>query len=326
MANNQPIESNLFNVNAPSTNVVGGNNLFNANAPIPSNVGGNNLLNVNDTLNNNLMNAPVPTNLNNNLVNVADATNVVGNANNIAEAISNNNLANMVNGDTTMAPMPSIDNNLLNNSQNILDLDVENNVAMANNTVNAEDWRSIYFEKIDCKGVAVNGGSGDVLVQGEVKSATPDPTIVFWAPNPPTWSQSYSGSGLPFHDSIQAYQKSPNVGAVKAVNRKFEFRVKFPNAYYVGLGSLYVPPVVHFKICEEGSDAKKYHTIELGKGIPYRTLTYPSPPSNRPRDSPLFYHCGKSLPVRTQEQVLRDSGYPEDNRMHDNFWGLKPPL
>ena len=44
MANNQPIESNLFNVNAPSTNVVGGNNLFNANAPIPSNVGGNNLL------------------------------------------------------------------------------------------------------------------------------------------------------------------------------------------------------------------------------------------------------------------------------------------
>ena len=322
MANNQPIESNLFNVNAPSTNVVGGNNLFNANAPIPSNVAGNNLSNTNNTLNNNFMNAPVPTNI----VNVADATNVVGNANNIAEAISNNNLVNMVNGDTTMAPMPTIDNNLVNNSQNVLDLDVENNVAMANNTVSADDWRSIYFEKIDCKGVAVNGGSGDVVVQGEVKSNTPDPTIVFWAPNPPTWTQSYSGSGLPFHDSIQAYQKSPNVGAVKAVNRKFEFRVKFPNAYYVGLGSLYVPPVVHFKICEEGSDAKKYHTIELGKGIPYRTLTYPSPPSNRPRDSPLFYHCGKGLPVRTQEQVLRDSGYPEDNRMHDNFWGLKPPL
>jgi len=322
MANNQPIESNLFNVNAPSTNVVGGNNLFNANAPIPSNVAGNNLSNTNNTLNNNFMNAPVPTNI----VNVADATNVVGNANNIAEAISNNNLVNMVNGDTTMAPMPSIDNNLVNNSQNVLDLNVENNVAMANNTVSADDWRSVYFEKIDCKGVAVNGGSGDVVVQGEVKSNTPDPTIVFWAPNPPTWTQSYSGSGLPFHDSIQAYQKSPNVGAVKAVNRKFEFRVKFPNAYYVGLGSLYVPPVVHFKICEEGSDAKKYHTIELGKGIPYRTLTYPSPPSNRPRDSPLFYHCGKGLPVRTQEQVLRDSGYPEDNRMHDNFWGLKPPL
>ena len=40
----------------------------------------------------------------------------------------------------------------------------------------------------------------------------------------------------------------------------------------------------------------------------------------------MFYHCGNSLPVRTQEQVLRDSGYPEDNRMPDNFWGLKPPM
>ena len=297
MANNQPIESNLNN------------------APGPSNIMGNNL-----------MNAPVPSNLNDNIINVADATNVVNNSNNnIAEAVANNNLANIMNGDTTLPPMPSMDN-IVNNSQNVLDLDVDVNQAMANNTISAEDWRSIYFEKIDCKGVAVNGGSGDVVVQGEVKSATPDPTIVFWAPNPPTWSQSYSGSGLPFHDSIQAYQKSPNVGAVKAVNRKFEFRIKFPNSYYVGLGSLYVPPVVHFKICEEGSDTKKYHTIELGKGIPYRTLTYPSPPSNRPRDSPMFYYCSKTkLPVRTQEQVLRDSGYPEDNKMHDDFWGLRPP-
>jgi hypothetical protein len=318
MANNQPIESNLFNVNAPSTNVVGGNNLFNANAPIPTFTEQNDVVNVANATN--LVsnsNAPIQSDV---------VQNNLNNSNNIAEAVFNNNLANIMNGDTTMPPMPTIDNNLVNNAQNVLDLDVENNVAMANNTVSADDWRSIYFEKIDCKGVAVNGGSGDVVVQGEVKSATPDPTIVFWAPNPPTWSQSYSGSGLPYHDSIQAYQKSPNVGAVKAVNRKFEFRVKFPNAYYVGLGSLYVPPVVHFKICEEGSDAKKYHTIELGKGIPYRTLSYPSPPSNRPRDSPLFYHCGKGLPVRTQEQVLRDSGYPEDNRMHDNFWGLKPPL
>ena len=106
-----------------------------------------------------------------------------------------------------------------------------------------------------------------------------------------------------------------------------EFRIKFPNAYYVGLGSLYVPPLVHFKICEENCEQKEYHTIELGKGIPFRTLTYPSPPSNRPRDSPLFYHCGKNkLPIRTQEQVWRNSGYPEDKRMPDDFWGLKPPM
>ena len=82
-----------------------------------------------------------------------------------------------------------------------------------------QDWRNVFFEKMDCKGVVINAGEGDVVVQGEVKSKTSDPTIMFWAPNPPTWSQSYSGSGLPYHDSIQAYQQSPNVGAVKAVNR-----------------------------------------------------------------------------------------------------------
>jgi hypothetical protein len=251
------------------------------------------------------------------------------NTNDILNAVNQNNQVNMANGITTMPPMPSVNNNMVNNSSNILELNHAENAVnhlTEGNSVSAEDWRSVYFEKIDCKGVAVNGGNGDVLVQGEAKSNTPNPTIVFWAPNPPTWSQSYSGSGLPYHDSIQAYEKSPNVGAVKAINRKFEFRIKFPNAYYVGLGSLYVPPVVHFKICEEGSDGKEYHTIDLGKGIPYRTLTYPAPPSNRPRDSPLFYYCSKTkLPVRTQEQVLRDSGYPEDNKMHDDFWGLRPP-
>ena len=189
-----------------------------------------------------------------------------------------------------------------------------------------QDWRNVYFEKMDCKGVVINAGAGDVVVQGEVKSKTSDPTIMFWGTKPPTGHRVIQEVDYHITTLFKLYQQSPNVGAVKAVNRKFEFRIKFPNAYYVGLGSLYVPPVVHFKVCEDDCNQREYHTIELGKGIPFRTLTYPSPPSNRPRDSPMFYHCGKGLPVRTQEQVLRDSGYPEDNRTPDNFWGLKPPM
>ena len=244
-------------------------------------------------------------------------------------------------------------------------------------------WRNKFFERIDCKGVALNEGDGEILVQGEVNTDSPDPTIVYWAPNPPTYSTSFSGSALPYHDSIQAYDRTPNIGAVKAVNRKFQFRIKYPNAYYIGLGSLYVPPHIHFKICEDDSwqdgtggirwimptpdntidnnegnnmnvnrlnnannnnnevnnnnvnsnnnNNKKsdnlYHTIQIDEGVPFRTLTYPAPPSNNPRDSPMFYYCNKSkLPVRTQEQVLLDSGYPEVNDMPNNFWGLKPPL
>ena len=53
----------------------------------------------------------------------------------------------------------------------------------------ATDWRTKYFERIDCKGIAINEGQGEIIVQGEVKSETPDPTIIL-APNPPTYSQA----------------------------------------------------------------------------------------------------------------------------------------
>ena len=158
---------------------------------------------------------------------------------------------------------------------------------------------------------------------------------------------------------------SARVYSTQCNNRKFEFRIQYPNSYYIGLGSLYVPPHVHFKVCEESHweggtggvrfmipgpnnsnpapgesinedinnkvqdviNSNEFHTIQIDEGIPFRTLTYPSPPSKNPRTSPMFYHCGKNqLPIRGQEQVLRDSGYPEVNKMPNNFWGLKPPL
>ena len=31
------------------------------------------------------------------------------------------------------------------------------------------------------------------------------------------------------------------------------------------------------------------------------------------------------MPIRGQETILRDSGFPEVNVMPKNFWGLKPP-
>ena len=203
-------------------------------------------------------------------------------------------------------------------------------------------WREKYFERIDCEGVAINEGLGEITIKGEVKTESENPTIVYWAPNPPTYSTSYSGSALPYHDSIQAYDNTPNIGAIKAVNKTFEFKIKYPNSYYVGLGSLYVPPHIHFKICEKEnkkdvleniklnsnnveSKNGEYHTIQIDDGIPFRTLTYPAPPSNNPRSGPMFYHCHRNqLPIRGQEQLLRDSGYPEVNVMPNNFWGLKP--
>ena len=97
----------------------------------------------------------------------------------------------------------------------------------------SKTWRNKYFERLDCKGIAINEGDGDILVSGEVNSDLVDPVVIYWAPNPPKYSTSYSGSGLPYYDSIQAYDRTPNVGAVKCINNKFQFRIKYPNSYYV---------------------------------------------------------------------------------------------
>lgn len=184
------------------------------------------------------------------------------------------------------------------------------------------NWRQQFFDKITCQGVTLNNGDGNVTVRGTVQSHAMDPVIVFWASNPPDYRASFSGSGLPFANPGQAYDKTPNYGAVRAVNKQFEFKIKLPNAYYAGLGSLYIPPHVNIKVCEPGA-ADKHHVVELGQGVPYRSLTYPDF-GNKPRIGSMFY-CQPNLPVRSQEQILKDSAYPSEHVMNDDFWGLRPP-
>jgi hypothetical protein len=170
-----------------------------------------------------------------------------------------------------------------------------------------------------CKGVVLDSGEGEYVVRGTVATKTNDATILYWAANPPNYMENYSGSGLPFANPDIAFENTPNRGAVKANGGSFSFRVRYPNSYYVGLGTVLVEPCVHFKVCEAGSD-NTVHTIKLGKGIPYRMDTYPAK-----RSTPLFYSGRDELPIRTQEEILRSYGFPEDNQMPTNHWGLKPP-
>lgn len=186
------------------------------------------------------------------------------------------------------------------------------------------NWRELYFDKVNCQGVVSNQGDGNLLVKGTLKGGNPNAKIVYWAPNPPTRGTSFTGSGLPYANPDQAFDRTPNSGTVQAQNFQFQFYLKEPNAYYIGLGSLYVPPHVHLKV--EGDDGQDVvHSIKLSEGIPYRTLTYPAPPSEAPRVSPMFYSVPEKV-VRSQEQILRDSGYRPHQPMDKNFWGLKPPM
>ena len=181
-----------------------------------------------------------------------------------------------------------------------------------------DKWSKKYHNKYySCDGIELNSGSGDYTVRGKVVSKTSNPTVIFWAANPPTYNTSFSGSALPFPNPKIAYENSINKGAIVANNNEFEFKIHYPNSYYIGLGTVLVPPHVNFRICEPGGRDKIYK-ISLGESIPFRTLTYPPL-----RSSPLFYAKPNSKPILSQEAILRNSGYPKQNHTPANFWGDK---
>jgi hypothetical protein len=182
------------------------------------------------------------------------------------------------------------------------------------------NWRQEYFNEISCQGIVSHTGEGNLTINGTLKGYEgQDVDIIYWAAAPATRGIGFTGSGLPYANPNQAYDQTPNQGAARAMNGQFKITLKSPNAYYVGLGSLYVPPVVHVKVCGDNV----VHHVPIGSGIPFRTLTYPAPPSQNPRTNAMFY-CTGELPIRTQEQILRDSAYRADQPMPDNFWGLRP--
>ena len=89
------------------------------------------------------------------------------------------------------------------------------------------------------------------------------------------------------------------------------------------MGKKYIKPRVQFKVCDgDNNDISATYVINLGEGIPFRTLTWPK--ERNWNNGPMFY-CNNNLPVRTQEQILRDSSYPSTNVTPPNFWGKDPP-
>jgi hypothetical protein len=185
------------------------------------------------------------------------------------------------------------------------------------------NFREVLFNKDICQGSITYKGTGDLVVQGQLKSTSPQSTVYFWAAAPPTYGTSFSGSGMPYPNPLVAYDRTPNKGVVQVVNGSFQFSIKHPNAYYIGLGSLYLPPHINFKLCSEGQP-DNYFSVQINDGIPFRMLTYPAPPTKKPRLNAMFY-CEPEKGARSQEEILRSSSYPGDYSMPDNFWGARPP-
>jgi len=170
---------------------------------------------------------------------------------------------------------------------------------------------------------------GDFLIQGQLinefatASMAPSARLHWWAANPPTYHQSFSGSGLPYPNEEVAFEASPNHGICDVSGGQFQFTMVYPNSYYTNLGTQYVPPQFQMQIRDgNGMALTPVAKVPLGSGIPFRTLTFPV--QRHWNQGPLFY-CNPNLPVRSQEQILRENAYPAKNEVPANFWGTLPP-
>jgi hypothetical protein len=178
--------------------------------------------------------------------------------------------------------------------------------------------------QVQFKDTTVNihyNSDGNFIIEG--KAPIDVQFVKYWAASPPTYSLSFSGSGLPYPNEELALEKTPNQGVADVKNGFFQFPLEYPNSYYDQFLRKYVPPQVKFCYVDgNGENRGDVYVANLGDGIPFRTLV-----DTKKRDwnsGPLFY-CNNNLPVRTQYQILLDSGYPAVNKVPQNFWGLMPP-
>lgn len=170
------------------------------------------------------------------------------------------------------------------------------------------------FENRYCNGSVDFVNEFDVIVTLHVNKNNPCNTIRFIAPAPAKHNSSFTGSGLPYASKEQAYDLTPNIGVLKCNQTETTFKIKMkrPNSYYE------FDEIIHptLKLLYDNND--EFDIPLHDETIPYRSLGYPM---LRKKQKEAFYH--RQLPIRSQEQIIRDSEFPikED----PSFWGLKPP-
>lgn len=198
-----------------------------------------------------------------------------------------------------------------------------------NNMCNS--FKNAYKNLPLCDVNIINNNNNSFIVNGSLKggvlnlSTQSNVHVKFWAASPPTYSSNFSGSGLPFPNEDVAFEKSENIGTADISNGNFSFSLRYPNSYYTNMGSKYVHPEVQLQVFDTNTNksVSEIQHINLGEGIPFRTLTYPE--QRNWSEGPLFYKKSILPSVRSQEQILYDSAFPKTNNVPKNFWGKKPP-
>ena len=170
------------------------------------------------------------------------------------------------------------------------------------------------FEYYDVK--VIRTCAKTVRLELTLKNKKCETILSYSAAKPPDYRQSYTGSALPFPDAQIAYQNSPNIGKYNVVNNFVSFKIYVPNSYYSHVGTRLILPHVRIDLMNTNNKIYSSEIIELGEIAPFRMLSYPSMPV--PRDSPGFYSREHLTTARTQEAILRSSGYTLTTP--PNFW------
>ena len=170
------------------------------------------------------------------------------------------------------------------------------------------------FESIYCNGNIKMLNDYDIVIEGTITDKLTSPYISYVAPAPCDTLTSFSGSGLPYPTKQQAFYNTPNIGKIKLEGNKFVIKLLRPNSYYLDFNILKKP---HLQIVYNTNS--KMNIDLSSEAIAYRSLQYPE---LRTKTNVQFYN--RKLPIRSQEKILRDSGY-DDRKEHPKFWGLKPP-
>ena len=165
--------------------------------------------------------------------------------------------------------------------------------------------------------VKVDRSINRVKLNIRMKVPTDNNTLTYLAPAPIDRMATFSGSGLPFPSPETAIEGTPSQGSVQLDGAgRVELDLPIPNSYYAGLGTVLVPPTVY--IIYNCQSKQEVVQIKVDEPVPMRTLTY-----DYRRTSVQFYDNLLKLPVRSQEQIIRDSAYTRLPNP-DTFWGLKP--
>ncbi len=180
------------------------------------------------------------------------------------------------------------------------------------------------FDMNDCK--VKENYKWDMKVTGNINEFVKDKKIKYIAASPADHRSSYTGSGLPYQNQLQAFDNTPNIGiADLTYNNSFTIDLMYPNSYQIGLGSVLQGPTLYIQY-HDVNQKEKILSICIGQPIPYRQLTYSDGQYTRARKDVTFYDTQFNLKPRSQEDILRSSAYPCDNNMNVDFWGSRPPL